>query len=61
MIPFWSKAFNVRRSPINRLINRLEGICPDAIELLQDKQFTPDVMRILRNMKPVRQVEAVVL
>ena len=31
------------------------------INLLQDKQFTPDVTRILRNMKAARQVEAVEL
>ena len=31
------------------------------INLLQDKQFTPDVTRILRNMKSARQVEAVEL
>jgi hypothetical protein len=36
-------------------------ICPEAINLLQDKQFTPDVTRILRNMKSARQVEAVEL
>ncbi len=36
-------------------------ICPEAIALLQDKQFTPDVTRILRNMKAARQVEAVEL
>ena len=29
--------------------------------MLQDQQFTPDVTRILRNMKPARQVEAVEL
>lgn len=46
---------------INRRINLLEGICPEAITLLQDKQFTPDVTRILRNMKAARQVEAVEL
>ncbi len=33
----------------------------EAITLLQDKQFTPDVTRILRNMKAARQVEAVEL
>ncbi len=37
------------------------SICPEAIELLQDKQFTPDVTRILRNMKAARQMEAVEL
>ncbi len=29
--------------------------------MLQDKQFTPDVTRVLRNMKAFRQVEAVEL
>lgn len=56
-----ARAFNVNLSSINRRINLLEGICPEAIELLQDKQFTPDVTRILRNMKAARQVEAVEL
>jgi hypothetical protein len=50
------RAFNVNLSSINRRINLLEGICPKAIEMLQDKQFTSDVMRILRNMKAARQV-----
>ena len=39
----------------------LDGIAPQAIALLQDQQFTPDVTRILRSMKPARQVEAVEL
>ncbi len=38
-----ARAFNVNLSSINRRINLLEGICPEAITLLQDKQFTPDV------------------
>jgi len=56
-----ARAFNVNLSAINRRINLLEGICPEAIALLKDKQFTPDVTRILRNMKAARQVEAVEL
>jgi ParB-like chromosome segregation protein Spo0J len=56
-----ARAFNVNLSAINRRINLLEGICPDAIKLLQDHQFTPDVTRVLRNMKAARQVEAVEL
>jgi pterin-4a-carbinolamine dehydratase len=56
-----ARAFNVNLSSINRRINLLEGICPEAINLLQDKQFTPDFTRILRNMKSARQVEAVKL
>ena len=39
----------------------MEGICPEAIALLQDKQFTPDMTLMLRKMKVARQVEAVEL
>jgi len=56
-----ARAFGVNLSSINRRISLLEGICPDAIARLQDKQFTPDVTRVLRNMKAARQVEAVEL
>ena len=56
-----ARAFGVNLSSINRRINLLEGICPEAIARLQDKQFTPDVTRVLRNMKAARQVEAVEL
>jgi hypothetical protein len=56
-----ARAFNVNLYSINRRINLLSGICPEAIALLQDHQFTPDVTRILRNMKAARQVEAVEL
>ena len=56
-----ARAFNVNLSSINRRVNLLQGICPDAINLLQDHQFTPDVTRILRSMKAARQVEAVEL
>ncbi len=54
-----ARAFGVNLSSINRRINLLEGICPEAIARLQDKQFTPDVTRVLRSMKAARQVEAV--
>lgn len=56
-----ARAFNVNLSSINRRVNLLDGISPQAVELLQDKKFTPDVTRILRNMKSARQVEAVEL
>ena len=56
-----ARAFNVNLSSINQRVNLLSGICPEAIALLQDHQFTPDVTRILRNMKAARQVEAVEL
>ena len=56
-----ARAFNLNLTSINRRINLLSGICPEAIPLLQDKQFTPDVTRVLRNMKAARQVEALEL
>jgi hypothetical protein len=56
-----ARAFNVNLSAINSRINLLHGICPRAVELLQDHQFTPDVTRYLRKMKAARQIEAVEL
>lgn len=55
------RAFNINLSAINSRINLLHGICPKAVELLQDHQFTPDVTRHLRKMKAARQIEAVEL
>jgi ParB-like chromosome segregation protein Spo0J len=51
----------IQHDPAKSEFILLEGICPDAIARLQDKQFTPDVTRVLRNMKAARQVEAVEL
>jgi len=56
-----ARAFNVNLSTINSRINLLHGICPRAVELLNDHQFTPDVTRHLRKMKAAQQVEAVEL
>lgn len=56
-----ARAFNVDLSTINRRINLLHGICPRAVELLQEHDFTPDVTRHLRKMKVARQIEAVEL
>ncbi len=56
-----ARAFNVNLSTINSRISLLHGICPKAVELLQDHQFAPDVTRHLRKMKAARQIEAVEL
>ena len=56
-----TRAFNVNLSSINRRINLLKGICYKAITLLQDKQFTPAMTRILGNIKAARQMGAVEL
>ncbi len=56
-----AKAFDVNLSSINRRVSLLDGICPKAVELLKDRQFTPGLSRFLRKMKAARQVEAVEL
>jgi hypothetical protein len=36
-----------------------ECVCPEAINLLQEHQFAPDVTRVLRDMNAIRQVQTV--
>lgn len=56
-----AKALSVDVSQIMKKVNLLDGICPEAVELLKDRQFSPDVTRAIRKMKPTRQVESVEL
>jgi len=48
-------------SSIHKKATLLDGVCEEAIELLKDRQFTTNVSRVLRQMKPLRQVECVEL
>ena len=56
-----AKALNVNASTIVRKATLLEGICPEAAELLKDRQFGVNISAVLRKMKPTRQVECVEL
>jgi len=56
-----AKALSVDPRTITRKMSLLEGICPEAAELLKDRQFATDISRVLRKMKPTRQVECVEL
>ncbi|MYM25481.1 ParB N-terminal domain-containing protein [Duganella sp. FT135W] len=56
-----AKALSVDVSQINKKLNLLQGICSEAAELLTDRQFSPEIARVLRKMKPTRQVECVEL
>lgn len=56
-----AKALSVDTRTITRKMALLEGICPEAAELLKDRQFATDISRVLRKMKPTRQVECVEL
>jgi hypothetical protein len=56
-----AKTLGIDVSLIHKKASLLEGICAEATELLQDRHFTTNVSRILRQMKPIRQVECVEL
>ena len=49
---------NVDVKTIKQRRNLLDGICPEAVELLKDKRVSSKVFYFLRKMKPLRQIEA---
>lgn len=56
-----AKALAVDISSILKRLTLLDGICSEAAQLLGDRQFSPELSRVLRKMKPTRQVECVEL
>lgn len=56
-----AKVLSVDVSQIMKKMNLLDGICPEAAEMLKDRQFSTEVTRVLRKMSPIRQVECVEL
>jgi hypothetical protein len=56
-----AKALSVDVTQISKKLGLLNGICPEAAELLADRQFSTEISRVLRKMKPTRQVECVEL
>ncbi|GBG12994.1 flagellar motor switch protein FliM [Novimethylophilus kurashikiensis] len=56
-----AKVLSVDITNITRKLALLDNICPEAIEMLKDRQFSPEISRILRKMKPTRQLECVEL
>lgn len=56
-----AKALSVDVSSINKKVTLLNGICPEAADLLKDRQFSTEISRVLRKMKPARQIECVEL
>lgn len=56
-----AKALAMDVSHILKKLSLLDGICPEAAELLGDRQFSVELARALRKMKPTRQVECVEL
>ncbi len=56
-----AKALNVNIKTLQEKRRLLDGICPEAAEMLKDKQVALTGFRILKKMKPIRQIEAVQL
>ncbi|SED48915.1 ParB-like nuclease domain-containing protein [Burkholderia sp. WP9] len=56
-----AKALAVDVSQIIKKMSLLDGICQEAAELLKDRQFSAELVRAIRKMKPTRQVECVEL
>jgi hypothetical protein len=56
-----AKALDVDISHIIKKLNLLDGICPEAAELLRDQTFSANLGAVLRKLKPTRQVECVEL
>src|SRR5438445_4817883 len=56
-----AKALNVDISLIHKKMNLLDGLCPEAVEMLKDQHFSANLGLVLRKLKPTRQVECVEL
>ena len=56
-----AKALSVDVSHIIKKMTLLDGICPETTDLLKDRQFSAEISRVIRKMKPTRQVECVEL
>lgn len=56
-----AQALNINVASIIRKRKLIDGICPEAVDMLKDKMVAENVFLILRRMKAVRQVEVATL
>jgi ParB-like chromosome segregation protein Spo0J len=52
-----ANVLEVNVEQITKRLHLLDGICPEAIDLLKDREFSVELGRIIRKMRPTRQVE----
>ncbi len=52
-----AKSLDVNVAIIRQKRDLLDGICPEAVQLLKDRQATGNACRELRKVKPMRQIE----
>lgn len=53
-----AKALDINPRSIDRKMRLLDGICPEAVNLLKDKSCPMAIFDVLRKMSPIRQIEA---
>jgi len=56
-----AKPLNLDISQIRKRSQLLDGICPEARTFLEDRHFSTELSRVIRKMKPTRQVECLEL
>ncbi|QLG89854.1 hypothetical protein HQ393_06745 [Chitinibacter bivalviorum] len=54
-----AEVLNVSESAIREKFRLLDGICSEAVTLLADKPATAGMFRVLKQMKPFRQIDVV--
>jgi len=52
-----AKALDVNIGVIRKKRDMLDGICQEAVELLKDKEIYPESLRLMKKVKPIRQIE----
>lgn len=52
-----AQALGVNVKRIRQKLNLLDGICPEAIAVLKNRQFPTGAINAMKRMKPLRQVE----
>jgi hypothetical protein len=52
-----TRTLDINIASLRRKRDLLDGICPEVEDMLKDRNFSGDVMRHLRKMKPQRQIE----
>ncbi|MDO3441811.1 plasmid partitioning protein RepB C-terminal domain-containing protein [Agrobacterium sp. V1] len=53
-----ARALNINISSLRQKKSLLDGVCPEAVELLKDKHVPFNTIGQLKRMKPMRQIEA---
>jgi ParB-like chromosome segregation protein Spo0J len=51
-----ARALNLTVDTLRDTQARLDGICPEALEILKDKPITESALRVLKKVKPLRQI-----